>query len=321
MVGSISLSLSQQFDSLGNPLSGGKLNFYQAGTVATRQNAFQDVALTIPYPNPITLDSAGRVPPFYLADGNIKISLTDKNAVPQVTADNILVIGPSSGGGGGGGVDPTTVLQTGWVQPIYGTGVVTGFVRLNARTIGSASSGATERANSDTQALFVWLYNADPNLVVSGGRGASAAADFSANKTIALPDWRGRGLSGLDDMGNSPAGVLTTSVNGFGPAIPTTLGQGSGAESRTLLTPNLPPYTPAGTNSTSLSTLTFTAGVAASPGPQTIINNIIAGAGGGSTIQPPVGAQTFTGTAAPGQISTPFPILTPIRLLTIYIKL
>jgi hypothetical protein len=33
--------------------------------------------------------------------------------------------------------------------------VVTGWVKLNATTIGSATSGATQRANSDTQNLFV----------------------------------------------------------------------------------------------------------------------------------------------------------------------
>jgi hypothetical protein len=75
----------------------------------------------------------------FFADGNIKIRLTDANLVTQVAADNILVIGQSSGGGGGATVDPTTVLQTGWLQPIYGTGAVTGFVtgeRQDNRSIG-----------------------------------------------------------------------------------------------------------------------------------------------------------------------------------------
>ena len=72
MSGSISLSLSQQLDSLGRPLNGGTLQFYQAGTT-NPQSAYQDTALTIPWPNPIVLDSGGRVPPFYLADGQIKI--------------------------------------------------------------------------------------------------------------------------------------------------------------------------------------------------------------------------------------------------------
>lgn len=238
MAGSISLSLSQQFDSLGKPLSGGRLFFYQAGTVATPQNAFQDATLTIPYPNPIELDSAGRVPQFYLADGQIKIRLTNMDGVDQVVADNILVIGPSSGGGGGGGIDPTTVLSTGDMKIVYGTGTLSGFVRANGRTIGSSTSGASERANADCQALFVYLWGADPNLAISGGRGVSGAADWTANKTLALPDLRGRVIAGLDDMGNASAGRLSTTYFG----APTILGAAGGAESLALNIAHMPSH-------------------------------------------------------------------------------
>ena len=91
MAGSISLSLSQQFDELGKPLSGGQLFFIQAGTTSSPQNAFQDAALTLPYPNPLTLDSAGRVPQLFFADGQIKIRLTDKRGVQQLVADNKIL--------------------------------------------------------------------------------------------------------------------------------------------------------------------------------------------------------------------------------------
>lgn len=207
MAGSISLSLSQQFDELGSPLSGGKLYFIQAGTTSTPQNAYYDTALTLPLPNPVTLDSAGRVPAFYLADGQIKVRLTSATGVTQIEQDNLLVIGPSSGGGGGGSVDPTTVFTTGDCLWLDYQGTRTGWVRDNGRTIGSASSGATERANADTSALFVYLWTNFSNTIcpVSTGRGASAAADFAANKTITLPDKRGYVPGGLDDMGNSAA--------------------------------------------------------------------------------------------------------------------
>jgi len=236
VAGSISLSLSQQFDSLGKPLNGGKIYFIQAGTTSTPQNAFQDSALTIPWPNPLTLDSAGRVPQLFFADGNIKVRIVNSVGITQVVADNILVVGPSSGGGGGS-VDPTTVMSTGDLKVRYGTGALSGFVRGNGRTIGSATSGATERANADTQALFEFLYVTDVNLAVSGGRGASAAADWAANKTIALPDYRGRALAGLDDMGNSAAGRLTAAY--FGTAA-TVLGAAGGEEKRTLTLAQLP---------------------------------------------------------------------------------
>lgn len=236
--GTIPFSLSQQFDALGKPLGGCRLFTIQAGTVSTPQDAFQDVDLTIKLPNPIECDAAGRLPQFFLADGNIKVRLTDKNGVTQIVADNILVIGPSSGGGGGGGgqVDPTTIANTGDVKYRYSVGSIAGWVRANGRTIGSASSGATERANADCQALFEYLWGADSSLTVSGGRGASASADWSANKTITLPDFRGRVLAGMDDMGASSATRLSDILNS------TTLGAAGGAKTHTLTTAQIPSH-------------------------------------------------------------------------------
>jgi hypothetical protein len=237
MAGTIPLSLTQQFDTYGRPLAGGQLYLIQAGTVSTPQDGFQDTNLTIKMPYPITLDAAGRVPQFFLADGTIKVRLQDKAGVVQLAADSILVIGPSAGGGGGSTVDPTQLIQTGNMILRYGVGVIAGYVRLNGLTIGSATSGATERANADCQNLFQYLYGADPNLVVSGGRGVSAAADWAANKTIAIPDWRSYAFACLDDMGNTPAGRLSTSYFGSSPII---LGAVGGAESFTLAAAHIP---------------------------------------------------------------------------------
>jgi hypothetical protein len=316
--GTIPLSMTQQFDSLGKPLSGGLLYFIQAGTTSTPQSAYQDSALTIPWPNPITLDASARVPQLFFADGTIKVRLTDKNGVTQVVADNIQVIGASSGSGGGGTVDPTTILSTGDLKLAYGTGTLTGFVRMNGRTIGSATSGATERANADTQSLFEYLWGADANLTVSGGRGVSANADWTANKTITLPDSRGRTIAGLDDMGNSAAGRLTSTY--FGTAT-NVLGAAGGSQTGQLVTANLPPYTPSGTvtNVTVTSTASFQ-------------NNL----GGSDSTNMTGGVSTYprqsqsnvtsTGTGsfngqAQGGTSTPFGLVNPELLMTIYIKL
>lgn len=243
--GTIPYSLSQQLDEFGKPLSGCKLYTYQAGTVATPQNNYQDSSLTLVNPNPLTCDSAGRLPQFFLADGSIKVRLTKSNGTVVVVADGILVVGASSGGGGGSPVDATTIFQTGDTKLRYGTGVHTGWVRQNGRTIGSATSGATERANADCQALFQYLWDTDANLSVSGGRGASSAADWAANKTITLPDARGRGIAGLDDMGNSAAGRLSGSIVPNG----TTLGGVGGAESVVLAANNIPTLNSSGSNS------------------------------------------------------------------------
>lgn len=239
MAGTIPLSMTQQFDEFSKVLAGGLLYIIQAGTVNTPQQPYQDFGLSVLQPNPIPLDAAGRIPPFYLADGFIKFRLVNKFGVTQYERDNVLVIGPSSGSGGGGGVDPTTLIQTGMMQCYYGTGVLAGFVRANARTIGNALSGASERANADTQALWIFLYNADPNLTVSGGRSGNALNDFNANKQLTLPDYRGRVIAGLDDMGNAAAGRLTNNANGFGVAG-TTLGAEGGAEGLSLSLAQIP---------------------------------------------------------------------------------
>lgn len=72
----------------------------------------------------------------------------------------------------------------------------TGCVLPNGGTIGSASSGATNRANADTADLFAFYWritsNTDYPIQDSAGaastRGASAAADFAANKRLPLPN-------------------------------------------------------------------------------------------------------------------------------------
>ncbi len=79
-------------------------------------------------------------------------------------------------------------FSTGDVKLTVKTAADAGWVMMNDGTIGSAGSGATTRANADCQNLFELLWNnvSNTNCPVSGGRGASAAVDWSANKTIAL---------------------------------------------------------------------------------------------------------------------------------------
>ncbi|MGY4222691.1 hypothetical protein ACVMIH_000052 [Bradyrhizobium sp. USDA 4503] len=346
-------SLTPQFDNTGKVAPGCKLYVIQAGTVSTPQNAYQDTGLTILQPNPLTCDATGRLPQWFVADGTIKLRLTDKNGVQIFVGDSLLVVGPSTGGGGGGGtVDPTTIAATGDMKASYGTSVLSGWVRMNGRTIGSATSGATERANADCQALFIYLWGADPNLAVAGGRGASAAADWAANKTIVLPDLRGRVVGGLDDMGSTTAGRLTSTY--FGGNLPTVLGIGSGSQSQVLTTGNLPPYTPVG--SLSLSTPVSTSVTTTVTGSATVVstvanivtaNNVISSnAAGGANIQlqPPATATSITSTgsisasasssatstatptgsfigSAQGGTSAPFSVVQPTLLTTFYIKL
>ena len=89
------------------------------------------------------------------------------------------------------------LFSTGDVKLTLKTTADTGWVLMNDGTIGNGSSGGTSRANADTEALFtlLWTNTIDTWCAVSTGRGANAAADFAANKTIALPKALGRALA------------------------------------------------------------------------------------------------------------------------------
>lgn len=125
-------------------------------------------------------------------------------------------------------------FTTGDVKLTLKTTADTGWVLMNDGTIGNASSGGTTRANADTESLFTLLWNntADAQCAVSTGRGASAAADFAANKTIALPKALGRALAcyGAGSGLTSRALALAT-----------------GEETHTLTEAELPTITPTGT--------------------------------------------------------------------------
>ena len=100
-------------------------------------------------------------------------------------------------------------FTTGDVKASLKTTADPGWVMMNDGTIGDASSGATTRANVDTQLLFTLLWSnvSNANCPVSGGRGASAATDFAAHKTISLPKALGRAFA------SAGAGAGLTSRN------------------------------------------------------------------------------------------------------------
>lgn len=213
MAGTIPFALQQQVDQNGRPLAGAFLYLFVSGSVSTLASVYQDYGLSIPAQNPLIADITGRIPMFWLADGTIHPRLTDAygNVIQDIPV--MQVLGPSSGSGGGGSsVDPTTIFATGDVKFRATSETLTGWVKMNGLTIGSPTSGATGRANNDTQNLFIYLWTNFTNTQcpVSGGRGSTALADFQANKTIGIPDWRARSCVGLDDMGNVAAGILTT---------------------------------------------------------------------------------------------------------------
>lgn len=150
----------------------------------------------------------------------------------DITADTISATSTISATGNISGADfliggVSIALPTGMTVPYIGTSAPAGWVIGQGGTIGNASSGGSARAHADTESLFTLLWNsmADAQAPVSSGRGASAAADFAANKTITLPDLRG------------------AAVFGTGGTAPATHGDNGGAETHTLTVSEMPSHT------------------------------------------------------------------------------
>jgi hypothetical protein len=125
-----------------------------------------------------------------------------KGLVPAPTSGDVAAVrvlgatgawvDQATGGSGG------TLLPPGAKTEFFLPAAPAGWVAMDGKTIGNASSGATGRANADTSALFAILWDKDPldvPIQASDGspsnRGVSAAADYAANKRIVVPDMGG----------------------------------------------------------------------------------------------------------------------------------
>lgn len=136
--------------------------------------------------------------------------------------------------------------------------------------------------------------------------------------TFGVPDFRGTISAGKDNMGGSTRGLIT---NAGASCVGTTLGVQCGAQNVTLGTGNLPPYTPAGTNSTSAVTISGQGGgVVKTPG--ATLTGIGVGAGNFELVvlTGTAAAQGFTGQAQ-GGTSDPVNKLPPLQVVNKIIRI
>lgn len=115
--------------------------------------------------------------------------------------------------------------------------------------------------------------------------------------TFAMADMRGRLPAGLDNLGGSAAGRLTSSSNGCGTAF-TTVGANcaNGGESQTLTALQIPSITSSGSNSISVNNSGGN-GIAATSTPGNVSFYSVANAPGGP-VAPTSTAGTWTGSAS-----------------------
>ena len=143
---------------------------------------------------------------------------------------------------------PFSTEPVGSGKDFWGTTLPAGFIWASGKTIGDASSNATERANIDTLALYTLLWNAYSNTLLpiydSTGtpttRGANAAADFAAHKALSVIDKRGRISVGKDNLGGTAANRITVAGCGIDGTI---LGNAGGEQVHTLITAEMPAHT------------------------------------------------------------------------------
>jgi microcystin-dependent protein len=144
----------------------------------------------------------------------------------------------------------TLLAPSGIVVPYCGTTAPTGWLLTDGSTFGNGSSGGTQRANADTETLFTLLWNqfANTELAIedsSGSpsvRGASAAADYAANKRMPLPDLRGRIIACKDNLGGSAASRITNTGTGNSGIDGTLMGDSGGSQSHTLTSAEMPTH-------------------------------------------------------------------------------
>lgn len=211
------------FTSTGAFAAGGLAYFYTDNST-TPLVVYEDAALTIPRTWPVVADNTGVFPPVYIPYVTYRRRVTTADGV--LISDTGNIDNPPPPSSSGIVVSADQIFQTGDPVPRFRTGTMTGFVRMNGRTLGSALSGATEYAAADAANLFAFLWDNLPDSIaaVSSGRGATAIADFAANKTIVIPTMQGYLAAGVDDMGTTAAGriqaITTCSPPGGSGVIP-----------------------------------------------------------------------------------------------------
>lgn len=264
-------------DQNGNPLSSGKVYFYTPSTT-TFKTTWQNAGKTIANTNPVTLDAAGRA--IIYGDGTYRQVVRD--SLGNLIWDQLTA---STGAGGGtptlvgdGNLVGTVLPWSGLVAPnqyvfTYGQEISRATyplfftaITLN-QNVNCSSGNPILTGLSDTTQIPVGatievsclapgttvISKTSTTITVSTNATISTTASSvifpwgngNGSTTFNVPDYRGRTLAGRDNMGGTTASRLTSAYYG---ETADALGANGGSQNQTLITANLPAYTPSGTN-------------------------------------------------------------------------
>jgi len=224
----------------------------------------------------------------------------------------------------------SSATSTGVYKTTDGLGVSVGGIMVAEFTAGGIRTGARYLGELipftglTAQALTVLVYGQTLSRTTYAALWAFAQTEIAAGNTFynngngsttfGIGDMRGRVPAGKDNMGGSAANRLTATT--MSPNS-TTLGAANGGltgETYTLVTLNLPPYTPSGSVSSGLGG-SFTKGILQGGVTPPLTN--VGGAASGGQIGDISVSSTFTGTAQ-GGTSTPMPVVQP-TIITNYL--
>ena len=146
---------AQYFDDAGDPLSSGKIYFYETGTTALK-DTFSDINQTIANTNPVILTAAGRQPNIFFS-GTAKAILVDKNDV------QILVRDPVG--------QTASVFGDGWVATkIYSADAVV--LGSDGQYYRSLAAGNQNNDPTSTSGYWTLLYSVEWNAGITYQVGA-----------------------------------------------------------------------------------------------------------------------------------------------------
>ena len=282
--GLLFVSPQQFFNNNGTPLSGGKVYYYNPGTL-TFKNVWSDANKATALTNPVVLNAAGRpngAQAIY-GEGSYRQIINDANG--NQIADIVTASGGGGGGSGGSTGDGDLVGSikpwAGLIAPnqyafAYGQELSRNtynalYTAITYSTIVTCTSGSATLTNvSDTTQISIGskveLSCVAPGTTVisktaitvtlsatsSFSNGATALffpfGNGNGSTTFNIPDLRGYTIAGRDNMGGIAAARLTTAYfNPGGTSDPDALGAAGGNQSHTLLIGELAAHTHTGT--------------------------------------------------------------------------
>lgn len=336
-------------DANGRPLANGKVYFYTPSTT-TAKTTWTSASKATPQANPVQLGISGRPTNPIYGDGSYRQLVKDANnntiwdfntastgsggSSPTATGDGDLVgtIKPWAGHTApnqyvftyGQAISRTTysalftaITSAQSVFCTSGSPTVTGLADTNSFWIGmTVEIGCLAAGNS----TVVSKTSSTVTLAANANVSTSVTATFfpwgrgDGFTTFNVPDLRGVVPAGNNIMGGTASSNLTTTY--FGSQDPNSAGALGGSQSTTLVTGNLPPYTPAGTIAGTGTPVFKSNGVVitAGPAPGGTIDGVQPGTGSLASI-----TGTFTGSAQ-GGTSTAFSRVQPTRTTNYIIK-